>query len=112
MIVDWTGAGRGPRIWSLAFLLWAAGARELDLVDVVVLAYASHVQLEPEELARLAQAICVRPLVLDTWAVCAGRKRAAEACRGAARPAGSPKPSPPAPGMASSGSRKAGRAWR
>ena len=24
-IVDWTGAGRGPRLWSLGFLLWAAG---------------------------------------------------------------------------------------
>ena len=29
-IVDWTNAGRGPRIWSLGFVLWAAGARDVD----------------------------------------------------------------------------------
>jgi len=79
VIVDWTGAGRGPRAWSLAFLLWAAGARELGLVDAVSARYASHVRLEPRELARLAAAIRVRPLVLDTWSVCMGRKPAAQA---------------------------------
>lgn len=54
VIVDWAGAGRGPRLWSLGFLLWAAGARSLRLVDVVVSRYRRHVVLEPEELARLA----------------------------------------------------------
>lgn len=32
-IVDWTGAGRGPRLWSLGFLLFAAGARSPKAVD-------------------------------------------------------------------------------
>ena len=27
MIIDWIGAGRGPRAWPLAFLLFAAGPR-------------------------------------------------------------------------------------
>ena len=29
VVVDWTGAGTGPRAWTLAFLLWAEGARNL-----------------------------------------------------------------------------------
>ena len=33
VIVDWAGAGNGPRLWSLAFLLWAGGVRDLRLVD-------------------------------------------------------------------------------
>ena len=27
VIIDWIGAGRGPRVWPLAFLLFAAGPR-------------------------------------------------------------------------------------
>ena len=57
VIVDWAGAGRGPRLWSLGFLLWASGARSMRLVDVVVSRYRRHVVLEPEELTRLAWAI-------------------------------------------------------
>ena len=26
VIVDWAGAGRGPRLWAIGFLLWAAGS--------------------------------------------------------------------------------------
>lgn len=29
VVIDWTGAGRGPRISSSGFLLWAAGGRDL-----------------------------------------------------------------------------------
>ncbi len=43
-IVDWTNAGRGPRVWSLAFVLWAAGARDLRLVDAFVSRYRRHVR--------------------------------------------------------------------
>ncbi|HEX3974728.1 MAG TPA: hypothetical protein VHW96_00615 [Solirubrobacteraceae bacterium] len=25
VLVDWSGAGRAPRMWSLGFLLWAVG---------------------------------------------------------------------------------------
>jgi len=79
VIVDWTGAGRGPRLWSLGFLLWAAGARSLRLVDVAVSRYRQHIALEPEELVRLAGAIRARPLMLECWAFCAGRRELADA---------------------------------
>jgi Ser/Thr protein kinase RdoA (MazF antagonist) len=78
-IVDWTGAGRGPRLWSLGFLLWAAGARDLRLVDVVVSRYRRSVELEPDELDRLEGAIRGRPVMLETWSVCAGRRELAVA---------------------------------
>ncbi len=81
VVIDWAGAGRGPRLPSLGFLLWAAGAVDLRLVDVVLTRYLRHVQLEPSELARLAGAIGLRPLVLDCWSVAAGRMSAAAARR-------------------------------
>jgi Ser/Thr protein kinase RdoA (MazF antagonist) len=79
VIVDWTGAGRGPRLWSLGFLLWAAGARSLRLVDIAVSRYRKHVTLEPDELARLSGAIRSRPLTLECWAFSAGRRELADA---------------------------------
>ena len=78
-IVDWTGAGRGPRLWSLGFLLWAAGARNIKLVDLVVSRYRRSIELEPAELDRLAGAIRGRPVMLEAWAVCAGRRELADA---------------------------------
>jgi len=73
-IVDWTGAGRGPRLWSIGFLLWAAGARDLQLVEVVVSRYRRSIELEPAELDRLEGAILGRPVTLEAWSVCAGRR--------------------------------------
>jgi Ser/Thr protein kinase RdoA (MazF antagonist) len=78
VVVDWTGAGRAARLWSLAFLLWAAAARDLDLVDPVVARYVRHIRLGPDELERLAGAICARPLVIDCWSYCEGRARLAD----------------------------------
>jgi Ser/Thr protein kinase RdoA (MazF antagonist) len=78
-IVDWTGAGRGPRLWSLGFLLWAAGARNLKLVDLVVSRYRRSIELEPAELDRLSGAIRGRPVMLEAWSVCAGRRELADA---------------------------------
>ena len=78
-IVDWTGAGRGPRLWSLGFLLWAAGARNIKLVDLVVSRYRRSIELEPAELDRLSGAIRGRPVMLEAWAVCAGRRGVADA---------------------------------
>jgi Ser/Thr protein kinase RdoA (MazF antagonist) len=79
VIVDWTGSGRGPRLWSIGFLLWAAGARDLRLVDLVVSRYRRSVDLEPAELDRLEGAIRARPLVIEAWSVCAGRRELAGA---------------------------------
>jgi len=78
VIVDWTGAGRGPRLWSLGFLLWAAGARHPRLIEVAVSRYRKRISLEPEELARLEGALGGRPLMLDCWSFCHGRCSLAE----------------------------------
>jgi Ser/Thr protein kinase RdoA (MazF antagonist) len=74
VIVDWTGAGRGPRLWSLGLLLFAAGARHPRLIDLVVSRYSKRISLEPEELERLEGAIGGRPLMLDCWSFCHGRR--------------------------------------
>jgi Ser/Thr protein kinase RdoA (MazF antagonist) len=79
VIVDWSGAGRGPRLWSLAFLLWAAG--DLALVDSVMSGYTRHVRLTAEELDRLPDAVRGRPLTLDCWSVANGRLDPAAAVR-------------------------------
>jgi Ser/Thr protein kinase RdoA (MazF antagonist) len=84
VLVDWTGAGTGPRLWSLAFLLFAAGARDLRRVDRVLAGYRSQVTLEPEELDRLAGVARARPTVLEAWSFCMGRKRIGRAAREAA----------------------------
>jgi Ser/Thr protein kinase RdoA (MazF antagonist) len=67
VIVDWAGSGRGPRIWSYGFLLWAAGSTDLRLVDWAASRYRRHVELEPDELRRLPAAIGVRALTINCW---------------------------------------------
>jgi len=84
VMVDWTGAGVGPRLWPLAFLLYSAGARRPELVRSVVNGYTRHLRPEPAELDRLAAVMRVRPSVLEMWAFCTGRKSAAGAARGIA----------------------------
>jgi Ser/Thr protein kinase RdoA (MazF antagonist) len=68
VIIDWTGAGVGPRIWPLAFLLWACG-RDLRRVDAAVAGYRRH-------------AIGVRPLVFVVWGFCTGRTPLSDAVDG------------------------------
>ncbi len=65
-LIDWTGAGRGPRIAPLGWLL-SAGAIDLRLVDAIVEGYGARVRLEPQELARLAGAVRAFGLILDCW---------------------------------------------
>jgi Ser/Thr protein kinase RdoA (MazF antagonist) len=84
VMVDWTGAGLGPRLWPLAFLLFSAGARGMDRVGSAAAGYTRSVRPEPEELARLAAVMRVRPSVFEVWAFCTGRKSAADAARGIA----------------------------
>jgi Ser/Thr protein kinase RdoA (MazF antagonist) len=79
VVVDWTGAGRGPRLWPLAFLLFAEAAKDLRRIDLVAAGYRRHVALEPEELGRLERMIPARPVVLAVWSYCLGRARAAQA---------------------------------
>jgi Ser/Thr protein kinase RdoA (MazF antagonist) len=84
VLVDWAGAGRGPRLWSLAFLLYTEGAKDQRRADVVLAGYRRHVTLTGEELDRLAGIIRARPLVLAVWAVCTGRTTPAQALADAA----------------------------
>jgi methyltransferase (TIGR00027 family) len=74
VIVDWACAGRGPRLWSLAFLLWAAGASDLALVDSVLDGYRTQVELETDELARLGGMIGARPVIFECWRLGHGHK--------------------------------------
>jgi len=78
IIVDWTGAGLGPRLWSLAFLLWAAGANDPGRVDSVATGSRRHVHLEAAELDRLAAAIAARPAIFGCWTFSTGREQLAD----------------------------------
>jgi Ser/Thr protein kinase RdoA (MazF antagonist) len=73
VIVDWAGAGRGPRAWSLAWLLYAEGVKDLRRVDLVLAGYRRLVTLTDEEVSRLAAMIAARPMVFVAWAVLAGQ---------------------------------------
>jgi methyltransferase (TIGR00027 family) len=79
LIVDWAGAGVGPRLWSLAFLLWAAGAGGGGGVESVMEGYRAHVELEPEERRRLRAAMLARPVVLAAWKFVTGRQSLTDA---------------------------------
>ena len=76
VVIDWVGVGRGPRVWPLAFLLFAAGpqraSRELDR-------YCRSVTLSDDELHRLRSVMIARPLALDLWSVARERMTAQQA---------------------------------
>jgi methyltransferase (TIGR00027 family) len=83
VIVDWTGAGRGPRLWSLAFLLWAAGHGRGRCVEATMEGYHRHLRLTDEERERLAATIAARPAVFSAWTFVTGRRSLADAAAGA-----------------------------
>jgi Ser/Thr protein kinase RdoA (MazF antagonist) len=64
LLVDWTGAGRGPRLASLAVLLHSAGPSH---APAVIRGYAGHQKLTAEELDRLEGVLWIRPLWLAAW---------------------------------------------
>ena len=86
VIIDWIGVGRGPRIWPLAFLLYAAGPtgarRTLDR-------YARTLPLSEEEYDRLPAVMIARPLTL---ALSGGGVRTDDR-----QPSSQPLPCPPHP---------------
>jgi Ser/Thr protein kinase RdoA (MazF antagonist) len=84
VLVDWAGAGLGPRVWSLAFLLYAEGAKDLRRARMVLAGYRRHVTLTGEELGRLAGIARARPLILSAWSVCTGRTTPSKAMADAA----------------------------
>jgi len=61
--IQWKGAGRGPRLADLAYLMWGAWLNE-DWIDAAVEAYRRHVELTADELDRLEAVMYVRPLYL------------------------------------------------
>lgn len=95
-IVDWTNAGRGPRVWSLGFVLWAAGTRDLRLVDAFMSRYRRHVTLTDAELAALPTAIGSRPLTMAIWSLAVGAVRLARPYRTTRPPPSRHGRSPPA----------------
>jgi Ser/Thr protein kinase RdoA (MazF antagonist) len=83
ILVDWSGAGRAPRVWPLAFLLWSLGAGgDLARVDRAVDGYRrGGGELSAAELDRLPAVVAARPVVFDAWAYATGRRTATEAVR-------------------------------
>jgi Ser/Thr protein kinase RdoA (MazF antagonist) len=64
VLIDWTGAGSGPRLASLAVLLQSVGPKH---VKDIVGGYRTHCDLTAEELDRIEGALWVRPLWLACW---------------------------------------------
>ena len=56
----------------------------MDRTASVVRGYTRYVRPEPQELARLAAVMRVRPSIFEVWAFCTGRKSATDAARGVA----------------------------
>lgn len=84
VLVDWTGAGRGPRVWPLAFLLYAEAVKNPPRARLVVEGYRRKVTLEPQEIDRIQALMPVRATVLAAWSFCLGRASAEHAARAAA----------------------------
>ena len=64
--INWRGAGRGPRLSDLAWLLWGTH-RNLAAVEAIVDAYRRHIDLTEEELDRLEAVMYIRPLYLTSF---------------------------------------------
>lgn len=62
VLVDWVGAGRGPRIASLGWALYDAGLRSEDGIEAVLDGWCSRCKPTSIELDRLGDAIRFRPL--------------------------------------------------
>jgi aminoglycoside phosphotransferase (APT) family kinase protein len=65
VVVNWKGAGRGPRLADLGWVLWGCW-NETDALPVVD-AYRRHVELTGEELDRLEAVMSIRPLYLSSF---------------------------------------------
>jgi Ser/Thr protein kinase RdoA (MazF antagonist) len=80
-LIDWTGAGKGPRLLALAILIWssalAQGGNKSQHISAAIAGYRSQVKIEENELARLYSAMSLRPLLFACWrfryAVMAGK---------------------------------------
>lgn len=84
VLVDWSGAGRGPRVWPLAFLLYAEAAKNPPRARLVAEGYRRRVNPEPREIDRIRALMPVRATVLAAWSFCLGRASAEQAAQSAA----------------------------
>ena len=64
VLLDWTGAGTGPRLASLAGLLHSAGPRH---TAAALAGYREHIELTSGELGRLEGVLWIRILWLSAW---------------------------------------------
>ncbi len=67
VVVYWANAGWGPRLWPLAYLLLAEGAKDPRRAALVLAGYGRKPKLTAEEIDRLEAMIRARPLVLYLW---------------------------------------------
>ncbi|HVF33021.1 MAG TPA: phosphotransferase [Acidimicrobiales bacterium] len=74
-VIDWTGAGRAPRIAALASVVAPQGDTALD---VIVGAYRSHITPTAEELERIEAMMLTHQLVLAAWGALFDATRAAD----------------------------------
>lgn len=67
-LIDWEGAGVGPRLWPLAVLVFQAAASggelALDRIAPIIEGFVRHATADPRELDRLPDLIRVRPLAI------------------------------------------------
>jgi aminoglycoside phosphotransferase (APT) family kinase protein len=79
VLVDWTGAGLGPRLWPLAFLLFAEATKSLRRIELVLDGYRRRLEMVDEEIERVRNAALARPVVFAVWRFCMGRASLPEA---------------------------------
>ena len=72
VLVDWDGAGQGPRIASLGWLLFDAGLRHPEGVEAVLDGWCRHQRPTPIEVDRLGDGIRFRPLTHAVRSFAAG----------------------------------------
>lgn len=77
VIVDWAGAGRGPRLWSLGFLLWAAASQ--SRLEAVISRYTRRMNLEHRRARSARGRDLGGPVMLDCWSFATGRMPLARA---------------------------------
>lgn len=71
ILIDWTGAGIGPRVLGLGLLLGACADGKTfnrEWTDAMMDAYTEHVSLNPSEFERLEAAIAHRWLIHEVYA--------------------------------------------
>ena len=68
ILVDWTGAGVGPRVCSVGLLVWNAGGNPA-LIEAAATGYRRHVSLTDEERGRLTDWCRGQGPALAVWSV-------------------------------------------